>query len=152
MWPLAETRPKHLLPIAGKPILGHILNALAQNGVFEITIIVGFQEEAIRQALGAGKDYGVRLKYIQQPKWTGTASALKMEYKAVGKERFMAVYGDLLISSASVRALIDKAADSARVIGVVKVPDASQYGVIELHDDRAVRIVEKPGRDRKSVV
>jgi bifunctional UDP-N-acetylglucosamine pyrophosphorylase/glucosamine-1-phosphate N-acetyltransferase len=124
--------------------LGHILNALAQNGVFEITIIVGFQEEAIRQALGAGKDYGVRLKYIQQPKWTGTASALKMAYKAVGKERFIAVYGDLMINSASVRALIDKATDSARVIGVVKMPDASQYGVIELHGDRAVGIVEKP--------
>ena len=148
MWPLAETRPKHLLPIAGKPILGHILTALSQNGVSDVAIVVGFQEEAIRRAMGTGKDYGVRLKYIQQPKWTGTASALRTAYKAVGRERFIAVYGDLMITSVAVRALIDKARDCPRVMGVVKMPDASLYGVIELHGDRATSIVEKPRRMR----
>jgi len=53
MWPLAETRPKHLLPIAGKPILGHILTALSQNGISDVAIVVGFQEEAIKRAMGS---------------------------------------------------------------------------------------------------
>ena len=61
MWPLAEARPKHLLPIAGEPILGHLLTALAQNNISDVTLVVGFQEDAIRQALTTGKEYGDRI-------------------------------------------------------------------------------------------
>ena len=145
IWPLAETKPKHLLPIAGRPILGHVLTALAEDGISDVTIVVGFHEEAIQQALGDGTDYKMRLTYLRQPKWTGTASALRIAYDAVGKERFLVVYGDLVITPDAADAVIRKSHDCPRVIGVVRVPDASQYGVVELDGDNVTRIVEKPG-------
>jgi len=144
MWPLAETRPKHLLPIAGKPLLGYILTALAKNAISDVTLIVGFQEDVIRKALTTGEEYGVRLNYVKQPRWTGTATALGKAYEALGTDRFLVVYGDLMIDSIAVRLLIEKAATCPRVMGVVRMPDASQYGLVELRGDRATNIVEKP--------
>ena len=148
MWPLAETRPKHLLPIAGKPLLGHILTALAENAIFDVTLVVGFQEDVIRRTLATGDEYGVRLSYVKQPKWTGTAAALGRAYKALETDRFLTVYGDLMIDSVAVKLLIEKAASCRRVMGVVKVPDISQYGAVELNGDRVTRIVEKPSKMR----
>ena len=145
IWPLAETKPKHLLPIAGKPILGHVLTALAEGGISDATIVVGFHEEAIQQALGDGAEYKIRLTYLRQPRWTGTASALRIAYDAVGRERFLVVYGDLVITPNAVNAVIGKSRDCSRVIGVVRVPDASQYGVVESDEDNVTKIVEKPG-------
>ena len=146
IWPLAETKPKHLLSIAGKPILGRVLTALSEAGISDATIVVGFHEEAIKQALGDGAEYNIRLTYLRQPRWTGTASALRIAYDAVGRERFLVAYGDLVITSDAVNAVIAKSRDCSRVIGVVRVPDASQYGVVESDGDNVIKIVEKPGR------
>jgi bifunctional UDP-N-acetylglucosamine pyrophosphorylase/glucosamine-1-phosphate N-acetyltransferase len=148
MWPLAQTRPKHLLPIAGKPLLGHVLTALAENGISDVTLVVGFQEDVVRKALTTGEEYGVRLNYIVQPRWIGTAAALAKAYKALGTDRFLAVYGDLMIDSIAVKLLLDKAATCPRVMGVVRMPDTSQYGAVELHGERVRNIVEKPSNVR----
>ena len=146
MWPLAETRPKHLLPLAGKPILGHILLSLAENDISDVLLIVGFQENSIRHALGDGTEYHLHLQYMRQPKWTGTASALRMAYEMVGSDRFLAVYGDLVVTPRAISALLEKAHSSRRVVGVVRKQDASQYGLMKLdHDnDKIISITEKP--------
>ena len=144
IWPLAETKPKHLLPIAGRPLLGHLLNTLAEVGIGDTTLVVGFQEQAIRQTFGDGTDYKMHITYLRQPRWTGTASALRVAYDAVGREQFLAVYGDLVITPNAVNAVIRKSHDCPRVIGVVQVPDMSQYGVVESDGDNVTGIVEKP--------
>jgi len=149
MWPLAESRPKHLLPIAGKPLLGHMLTAFAQNGISEITLVVGFQENLIRQTLATGEGYGVQLDYVKQPRWTGTAAALGTASKSLGEDRFVAIYGDLMIDSNAVKILMEKAASSQNVMGVVKMSDVSQFGAVELRRDSVTHILEKPV-DRRS--
>jgi len=144
MWPLAETKPKHLLPIAGKPILGRILGSLAEAGLRDVVIVVGFQEEAIRHSIGDGSAYNLRVEYVRQPARTGTASALQVAYDAIGRERFLAIYGDLVIAAGAVRDLLEKAEDWPRVMGIVRMEDVSQYGLIRLDGDSVVKIDEKP--------
>lgn len=144
MWPLAETRPKHLLPIAGKPIISYILQALAENSIREVVLIVGFRGDLIRSALGDGSSYGIHIEYLDQPRRTGTASALRIAYDAVGKESFLALYGDLWLDSSAIQAVLDKARECPRVIGVVRLANPSEYGVVELEGDRLARIREKP--------
>jgi UDP-N-acetylglucosamine diphosphorylase/glucosamine-1-phosphate N-acetyltransferase len=147
MWPLAEGRPKHLLPIGGRPILSHILQALTDNSVREVLLVVGFKSEWIRAFLGDGSRYGLHIEYLDQERWTGTASALRVAYEAVGKERFLAIYGDLLINSSAVQGVLEKAEDAARVMGVVRVSNPSEYGIVRIETDRVVRITEKPDID-----
>jgi UDP-N-acetylglucosamine diphosphorylase/glucosamine-1-phosphate N-acetyltransferase len=144
MWPLAESKPKHLLPVGGKPILTHILEALAQNSIREVHMIVGYRAEDIQSAFGDGTKQGLHIEYVNQPKWTGTASALKVAYDAVGQEPFLAIYGDLWVTSSAIQAVIEGAQNCPRVMGVVRVPNPAEFGVVELDGDKLVRISEKP--------
>lgn len=146
IWPLAESRPKHLLPVGGKAILSHILQALSENGVKDVLLVVGFKNDLIRSSLGDGSHLGVRVEYLDQKRWTGTASALRVAYDAIGKERFLALYGDLLVNSSTIQTVLEKAEDTVRVMGVVRIPAPSEYGVVKLEADRIARIVEKPER------
>lgn len=146
VWPLAESRPKHLLPVGGRPLLSHILESMVKNSITDIVLIVGFKGDLIRAAFGDGSQHGLRIQYLEQKHWTGTASALKVGFEAVGKERFLAVYGDLLVNATTIRTVMEKAEDSARIMGVVKIPNASEFGVVQLDGDRVTKIVEKPNR------
>jgi UDP-N-acetylglucosamine diphosphorylase/glucosamine-1-phosphate N-acetyltransferase len=144
MWPLAEHKPKHLLPAAGKPLISHILEAIKQNSIKQVFVIVGFRSDLIRNTLGNGDHYGLQLEYLDQRKWTVTASALKFAFDAVGREPFLAIYGDLWLTPSAIRNVIEKSQDCPRVMGVVRVTNPREYGLVEVEGDRLRRIVEKP--------
>lgn len=144
MWPLAMSKPKHLLPIGGRPIISFVLKGLAGAGIKEVVVIVGFKGELIRSALGDGSKYGLAIEYLRQPKWTGTASALNVAREAVGDEPFLALYGDLLASQSCIESVLDKARECSKVMGVARVGTHSEYGVVELKGDRVTQIHEKP--------
>lgn len=150
MWPLGTNKPKHLLPVVGKPLITHILTAIKQNAIEEVFVVVGFKNDLIRSALGDGTNLGLRIRYINQARWTGTASALKTSLDAVGREPFLAVYGDLWIDSSAIRTVIDKSRHSPRVMGVVRATNPSEYGLVELKEERLMRIAEKPPSNRKA--
>jgi bifunctional UDP-N-acetylglucosamine pyrophosphorylase/glucosamine-1-phosphate N-acetyltransferase len=150
MWPLAATKPKHLLPVAGKPIISYILQALADNSVRDILLVVGFKGDQIKSALGDGAHYGVHIEYLNQPRWTGTASALKIANAAVGDEPFLAIYGDLWVSSAAIQAVVEKSQEASKVMGVVRVENPSQFGVVTLRGERLAAIREKPSRSHQT--
>ncbi len=150
MWPLATTKPKHLLPVAGKPIISYLLQALADNSVKDVFMVVGFRGELIQTALGDGTNYGVHIEYLKQPRWTGTASALKVARNVIGDETFLAIYGDLWVSSSAVQTVLEKSRESSKVMGVVRMANASEYGVVELSGERLTEIREKPSRSREA--
>lgn len=144
MWPLATNKPKHLLPVGGQPLIVHILQALKENSINEVFLVVGYKKELIQSTIGDGGRYGLSVEYLEQPRRTGTASALKVAYNALGQESFLAVYGDLWIGPKAVAAVIEEARTCPRVMGVVEVPNPTEFGVVELEGNRLVRIAEKP--------
>lgn len=144
MWPLATTKPKHLLPIGGRPMISFLLSALASARVREVSIIVGFKGELIQSALGDGSKYGLNIEFLRQPRWTGTASALNVARESVGDAPFLVVYGDLLASASCFEAVREKARECSKVMGVARVASQSQYGVVGMQGDKVTRIMEKP--------
>jgi len=108
MWPLATNKPKHLLSIAGRPIISFILKAIAESGIKEVVMVVGFKGELIQDVLGDGGNYGVNIEYLHQHSRTGTASALRVARDAVGTEPFLAMYGDLWANTSSVGEVVEK--------------------------------------------
>jgi bifunctional UDP-N-acetylglucosamine pyrophosphorylase/glucosamine-1-phosphate N-acetyltransferase len=146
MWPLAETKPKHLLPVGGKSLISHILQTLADSSMRDVYVVVGFKSDLIRSTLGDGRRYGVRIEYLDQPRWTGTAAALKVAHDAIGNDPFLALYGDLWINSSAIQAVVEKSRECSRVMGVVRMANPSEYGVLELDGDKLARIREKPSR------
>src|SRR5882672_3053345 len=74
--PITYTSAKQLVPVANKPILFYGLEALAASGVEEVGIVVGDTHQEIRDAVGDGSRWGVRVTYIPQPAPLGLAHAV----------------------------------------------------------------------------
>jgi glucose-1-phosphate thymidylyltransferase len=86
-WPCARSVPKPLVPVANRPILFHHLDALRQAGVLEATIAVEPETaSAIRCAVGAGEDWGLRVSYAKSSRALRIGEALRMTRDFVGDE------------------------------------------------------------------
>ena len=144
MWPLATAKPKHLLPIAGRPMISILITTLASAGIKEVSVVVGFKGELIQSLLGDGTRFGLSIEYLRQPKWTGTASAVEVARQSVGDEPFLAIYGDLLVSPSCIETVLEKAHECSKVMGIARLAGQSQYGVVEVRGDKLTRIREKP--------
>ena len=81
--PFTVNRPKVMLFIAGKPILQCVIEALAQNGIRDIVLVVGYHKEQILDYMGSGEQFGVNLTYVTQERQLGTAHALSQAKKAI---------------------------------------------------------------------
>lgn len=145
MRPLTSTRSKHMIFLAGKPILEHCLLSLTEAGFKEALVVVGYERELIKQYFGNGSKFGMRLNYIEQERVSGTANAIQLAEDYVEDEPFLATYGDLLITPRALRVLLSKhKAEAAVTISIVPVSHPEQYGTVKLKDDKIISIVEKP--------
>ena len=153
LWPLTENKPKHLLPIAGKPVLERTLEALSKGGVREASLIVNFQAEKIRARLGDGKRLGCRIHYVKQKRIGGTADALNAARDELGSEdHFLAIYGDDYYHEKAVAKFLKKATKSnGLIMGAALVQDPSRFGRLTIKNGLVHSIKEKvtsngPGR------
>ena len=142
--PLTENRPKHLLPIAGKPLLERILDGLVEVGVDEALLVTHYLEEQIKDHFGDGKQLGVKLSYVRQEEMRGTADAFGVAEDFADGEEFMGVYGDLFLPPDGFKALTQAHRKGETTMCVVPVDDPSRMGVVALEGDRVTEIVEKP--------
>jgi NDP-sugar pyrophosphorylase family protein len=92
--PLTERVPKALLDVAGRPFAEHQIELLRANGVDEIVFLVGYLGEMVRDALGDGRRFGVRLRYVfDGPRPLGTGGAIRAALPELGAA-FFVLYGD----------------------------------------------------------
>ncbi len=146
LYPLTFSNAKQLIPLANKPILFRVIEAIRDAGITEIGIVVGSTAKRIRDAVGGGSRWGVDVTYIQQDKPLGLAHAVKVSQPFLGDERFVMFLGDNVIEG-GISPLIAQFADSKwnSQIVLTKIEHPEQYGVAELgEDNRIVRLVEKP--------
>ncbi len=147
LMPLTANRPKHVLPLAGKPLIMAVVESIANAGITNIGIVVGYRFEEIMNVLK--KLDLVNLTYIYQNNIGGTGAALKecKDYLA-GEDFFLVVYGDLTVDDQMLRGLLDFF-NQQRLDGVlaaVEADETSSYGVIDVRDGLLVKISEKEQR------
>lgn len=143
--PLTYGRPKPLLPVANKPMVQHILDALPEE-VDKAVLAAGYMVEDIR-AWAAGLDHRVELVIVDEDEPLGTGGAIKnVEAELTGE--FLCFNGDVL-SSAPLDKLIAarREAGALGALALWEVEDPSHFGVVALDGDRIERFVEKPPRD-----
>ncbi len=139
MRPLTYTRPKVMLPIANKPILEHLLTEVAQAGIREFILVVGYRDEQVRRYFGDGARWGVKIDYCLQRRQLGTADALRMVESQL-KGNFLVINGDIVAGWQDIGRLASR---SDNTISITPVDDARGLGVVETDGDRVVRIYEK---------
>lgn len=144
--PITATRPKHLIKIAGKPILQFCLEAVKRAGIREAIVVTHYMGDSIRSYFGDGEKFGLKLTYVEQKEILGTGNAAEVVEPYVDDD-FILIYGDLLFGQDSVKKVLSqfKNGKTAAVLGVVPVDKPESYGIIEQDAEGEVkRIVEKP--------
>lgn len=137
--PLTHTTPKALVHVAGKPILGHILDSLVPIGVDEVILVVGYLGDQIVNYVRSA--YGLKVRFVEQPDRRGLGHAVYLAREEVREdEPILIVLGDTIFSAN----LPEVLAAGRSAIGVHEVQDPSRFGIVELNDSRIRRLVEKP--------
>jgi glucose-1-phosphate thymidylyltransferase len=143
--PITYTSAKQLVPVANKPILFFGLEALAASGLKEVGIVVGDTHQEIRDAVGDGRQWGVRVTYIPQSAPLGLAHAVLTAEEFLRGQPFVMYLGDNLIreSLGPLVARFQAEAPAAQIL-LARVPNPQEFGVAVLEGERVVRLVEKP--------
>lgn len=136
--PHTHTVPKALLNVAGKPILGHIVDRLREAGIEEFVFVVGHMGEVIRE--WGERTYGQGLHWVRQEKRLGLGHAVREARKAIRSEPVFIVLGDTLFD-ADLAGVVARGGNS---LGVMEVDDPSRFGVVVVEGEKVVRLVEKP--------
>jgi len=150
--PLTRTTPKHLLPVANKPILFYQLEQVTEAGIGDIGIVVSPETGGrIKEAVGDGSRWGVSINYIDQPQPLGLAHAVMTARGFLGDDCFLVLLGDNLIGCDFAELLERFGAEKADALITLKeVADPRRFGVAEVDDKgKVVCLTEKP-REPKS--
>jgi len=140
--PLTQSRTKGMIPVGNHPILEHIINALRTAGINEVVMVVGFSSERVMNYFGDGKDFNIKIEYIQQKKMLGTAQALSLARDAIDSD-FLILPGDNIIDASGLKSLIKCKNETAALL-VSSSNRPSKYGVVGLKGNYVHKIVEKP--------
>jgi bifunctional UDP-N-acetylglucosamine pyrophosphorylase/glucosamine-1-phosphate N-acetyltransferase len=137
MHPLTFTRPKVMLPIANKPILEwNLMNAI-DAGIKEFIFVVGYKSEMVRNYFGNGKKWNVKIEYVNQGEALGTAHAIGMVEKFV--KNFIVLCGDTIFVKQDIKSIVKK----ENSMGLFKIKNPEEYGIVEIKGKKVVKIYEK---------
>ncbi|WP_418285025.1 sugar phosphate nucleotidyltransferase [Halorubrum sp. DTA46] len=142
--PLTNRRPKPMVPVANRPLLEHVVEAVAAAGIDRIALVVGYRQERIRNHFGDGDDWGVAVEYVEQPTQLGTGHAV-LQAESVVDGSFVVLNGDRVVDPSIVARVLDLARGGAAPAMAVTTADRPrEYGVVSLDGDRVTDIDEKP--------
>jgi mannose-1-phosphate guanylyltransferase len=147
--PLTSTVPKPVVPLVDRPFISFMLEWLCAHGIDDVIMSCGFLATSVRNVLGDGSAYGIRLRFVEEPDPRGTAGALKFA-ETLLDERFLMLNGDVLTDIDLTEQIAQHTRTGAKAtLALVPVEDPSAYGLVHLEEDRAVRdFLEKPSPDR----
>lgn len=138
--PITETIPKVLVDVAGRPFVEHQLALLRAHGLADIVMLVGHLGDMVRDTVGDGTRYGVRVRYVfDGPKAMGTGGAIARAIPELG-EAFFVLYGDSYLEcdyAAVERAFLESGSDA--LMTVCRNDDQWDRSNVLFEDGRIVR-------------
>ena len=137
--PFTYTKPKPLLPVAGKPLIENLIDNLDSEKVDKIHVVV----EHLKEQFNYLEEKYSRVKLIEQGEARGTAHAIG---SVSIEDTFIVLNGDLIVSERDLSAIMEKHERNNHLatVGVSKVENPSEYGVIDKEGSKIIDINEKP--------
>ncbi|HKX27399.1 MAG TPA: NDP-sugar synthase [Blastocatellia bacterium] len=97
LWPLTIGRTKPAIPLLNRPLIAYTLDYLRRYGFKEVIINLHHEPDSVRQQLGDGSDYGVRIDYsLEEPEILGTSGALDRVRERLDRETFVVINGKIV--------------------------------------------------------
>ena len=144
--PLTHTGPKQLLKIANKPMSQYVLEDLRNAGIKDIAIIIGdVYPEKVKEFYGNGEKFDVNLTYVYQDNPKGIAHAISLCEDFIGNDKFIVYLGDNILRtglSSFVNKFQNSSSDAQILLAEVENP--SQFGVVDIKENKILKIIEKP--------
>lgn len=139
--PITHTLPKVLIPVAGKPMLAHILDEMERIGIKRVTIVIGYLGEQIKDYVL--KNYDFDVDFVEQDKTLGLGHAIAITRDTLQEgEELLIVLGDTLFKANLERIM----SSPETVICVKEVSQPRRFGVVVAKGPRIVDLVEKPDK------
>ncbi|MBN1961697.1 MAG: NDP-sugar synthase [Deltaproteobacteria bacterium] len=150
--PITESTPKPLLPVGNLPLIGYSLKLLAHHGINEVIINVHHHGKQIRDALGKGRNYGVKIIYSEEDEILGTGGGLKRMYELLSEETFVVVNSDTIID-VDLKQAINHHRYSGALATMVLRQDENQneFGQIEVDATGRIRRILGQGANSESL-
>ncbi|MFL2823844.1 MAG: sugar nucleotidyltransferase [Alphaproteobacteria bacterium] len=146
--PMTELFSKQLLPVYNKPMIFYPLSVLIQANIKNILIITKPEEqENFKKIIGTGKNWGVKIEYLVQPKPQGIAQSLIIAKDWLHNSRSLLILGDNLFFGPGLKSLLRKVLrkKNRSTIFAYQVSDPERYGVVSFNKNNKVKsIIEKP--------
>lgn len=136
--PHTYTVPKVLLNVAGKPIIGHIMDKVIAAGFDSATIVVGYLGELIKDYITA--NYKITVDFVEQEERLGLGHAIYLSRHTISKDPILIILGDTVFD-VDLDAMIKS---EYSTLGVKEVADPRRFGVAEVKNGFITRLIEKP--------
>jgi len=145
MLPLSANQPKHLLPIAGKPLIYHTMEALEKAGIKETLVVYGYHGDQLQEAVEA-RSWKMAISFVNQKERKGTGHAAGYAKKFVGKKEAVLIYGDLMVGPDTFEGLIayHEKGGYEFTLSTKAIEDPSAYGIVVMKEGKATSLIEKP--------
>jgi len=146
--PLTSTIPKPVVQLVDRPFMAYMLEWLRRHGIDDVIMSCGFLADSVRDVLGDGSAFGLRLRFVEEPEPLGTAGAVKLAEPML-EDRFLVLNGDVLTDIDLGAQIAQHEETGARgTLALVNKPDPRAFGMVLLNPDRSVRaFIEKPSGD-----
>jgi NDP-sugar pyrophosphorylase family protein len=96
LWPLTQDRTKPAIPFLGRPLVGYVAEYLAGYGIGEVVVNLHHRPESVRESLGDGSRFGVRLFYVEEKEILGTSGALDNARHLLEGGTFIVINGKIV--------------------------------------------------------
>jgi NDP-sugar pyrophosphorylase family protein len=148
LWPLTEDRTKPAIPILGKPLVGYVAEYVARYGFDEIVVNLHHRPESVREALGDGSQFGVKLHYVEEPVILGTSGALDNTRDFFRDETFLSINGKL-ITDIDLHAALETHRRTDALATLVLLPNTrrERFSVVDVNEGRITGFGGMPSSD-----
>ncbi|MFH0955417.1 MAG: sugar phosphate nucleotidyltransferase [Candidatus Micrarchaeota archaeon] len=147
--PLTDAKPKALVELGAKPLVGHVLEAFEKAGIKECTVVTGYMGEQIENFFG-NRLKKMKIVYVKQKQQFGTAHALLQAKKTITAD-FLMAHCDVIAPAAHWKALM-KIKKFDAVMTLRKEDRPEQFGVVSTKGKAVTEIIEKPGKPKTDLV
>jgi glucose-1-phosphate thymidylyltransferase len=153
LFPHTFTKPKPMVYIAGKPIIGHILDRMKDVKPEEIIVVVGYKKELITEYVDKNYSGIFNILYVEQEEQLGLGHSIYVARDEIGDSDIMIALGDMIFKAGYLEFYRHhlKNGDCAASIGVREVDDPRKYGIVELDGKYIKKLEEKPAHPKSNL-
>lgn len=142
--PLTQNTPKPMLPVAGTPVIEHLIIRFISQGFHRFYLSINYLGDQIKEYFKDGSHLGVQIRYVEEDKPMQTAGSLALLPERP-KDAFIVINGDIITNVDFVDMLDFHASSHVKAtIGIREHDVTIPYGVVSLEGDRVIEFQEKP--------